>query len=143
MQTNPAFSSSSTPATFDSMVMAFLSRGWKVTMQLTDSVVLKKTVGVNGWAASIIMLLFSLVGMLVVIVWIAVAGSTTFTLQRTNGDSLANVTGKNISTRVNSPLELEPLFTTVGSGFKVGYVPAIAIGIVCFFINTLLFQALL
>src|SRR5688500_13456799 len=76
---------------FDSLVMNLVSQGWKVKTQLSTTVVLTKTVGVNGWVASILMLLFSLLGLVGVLIWIAAGGTKTLNLQYEGNDYLASV----------------------------------------------------
>jgi hypothetical protein len=128
---------------FDSLVMNLVSQGWKVKTQLSTTVVMSKTVGVNGWVASILMLLFSLIGLIIVLIWIAAGGTKTLNLQYEGNDYLATVSSKDLVARIRSPHEITPFLTQMQSGFKVGYGAAIGIGVVCIVINVVLSQMML
>lgn len=129
-------------ANFDRLVMTMMNDNWKVETQMGDTVVLEKNVGVNGWIGGIIILLFSLVGTIGVLIWIAVGGKKKVTLRRDETDYLADVTTKDFSTRINQPYDLQPFLQKMQSGFRLGYGAAIGLGVVSFILNFVILSAI-
>jgi hypothetical protein len=129
---------------YDSIAMHFLQRGWKVQTQLPGTIVYKKVVGVNGWVATILMLLFALFGMVGVLIWIAAGGQATYTVQAGPGDPVAFISGKNMfNTPIRSASDLHMVLSAAeGTGWKLGYGAAVAIGIVCWIINVAILFAM-
>lgn len=122
---------------FRDAVSAFAQHDWDVKVQMSDMAQLEKSRGVSNIAALIVILLFSLLGMLIVLAGIATAKKEKVTLQvQLNGK--LRVISKNKDFIVTSARELVPLAKSVKAGATYG--GAILLGLVSFAVWFFLFS---
>ena len=123
---------SSVDSDFDKMLMMLVSYEWSIEHQIGNYVGAKRIRGVNGWIALCLMFFLSLIGMVIVLIWIAVSGTQRIRLERLESEEyVAQVTVDTYTSKISDPHEFKTYLVSYDEGFKVDYLKAVLMGIGC------------
>lgn len=113
-------------------VEQFRNAGWELVSQTTDETVFRKRRGVNGILAGVLMIFLPIVGLFIVMGWIAASGFAEVVVERDRVQG--RIIGRTIAAQASSHEEMDFLLEQTRYARNMGYNTAVLVGVISSFL---------